>query len=274
MKILLEESGFCFGVKRAFLLAKKNFGQSFQTLGPLIHNNEVLKEIEQNGGQICQKVSEVENNKNLIIRAHGISQKKFLKLQKKTNLLQDATCPFVIKLQNEARNFYKNNFFLIIVGQKNHPEIKAICEDCPKAKVIFSEKEAEEIPKQEKIALVAQTTEREEKFNSIAKILKTKSKILKISNTICLYVKKRQKAAQNLSLKVDLLLVIGGKKSSNTKKLFEIGKQNCLTFLIQNKTEIPWKIIKSIKPQKIGLCSGTSTHEKTIKSIKLALENY
>jgi len=274
MKILLEKSGFCFGVKRAYEICQKNFGQSFQTFGPLIHNYEVLKEIKQNGGQICQKISEVKNNKNLIIRAHGISQKKFLKLQKKTNLLQDATCPFVVKLQNEARNFYKNNFFLIIVGQKNHPEIKAICEDCPKAKVIFSLQEAEEIPKQEKIALVAQTTEKEEKFNKIAKIFKKKSKILKIKNTICTDVKKRQKAVRYLSLKVDLLLVIGGKKSSNTKKLFEIGKQNCLTFLIQNKTEIPWKIIKNLKPQKVGLYSGASTNEKTINEIKMALENY
>lgn len=275
MKIIISDvSGFCFGVKRAYSMCKKCFGRNFQTFGPLIHNPDILEKIKKNGGEIVDEIQKI-SSKTVFIRAHGISKNKLEKLEKKRVEIINTTCPFVERLQETANNFHKKGFKIFIIGQKKHPEILSITEDIKDAKVIFSLEDAKKIKYYKKICLVSQTTERQEKLEQILAILEKKCDQIEFVNTICTDVLRRQKTAKELSKKVELMIVVGGKNSSNTKKLYEICKQNCNTILIENEKEIDLKLlVNMINIKKLGICSGSSTSIETVNKVKEKIENY
>ena len=267
--IIADKSGFCFGVQRAFDIAKKHFGTDFQTFGPLIHNPVILKKITQNKGKIAENIEEI-NSETVVIRAHGISQKNLQKIQKKAKNIEDATCPFVIRLHQKAKEFTEKGYQLIIVGQKNHPEIKAITEDNPKTIAIFSEEEAKKLAFTKKLAILAQTTEKQEKFYKIIEILKEKSEELVFEETICNDVRERQLSAKRLAKKVELVIVVGGKTSSNTRKIYEICEKITKAHQIEGENELKTSWFKNIN--KVGIITGASTPteslEKVIKKIE------
>jgi 4-hydroxy-3-methylbut-2-enyl diphosphate reductase len=266
MKIIIaDKTGFCFGVKRAYEACEKCFGGNFCTLGEIVHNKEIQEEVRERGGRIVENLNEIAGDK-VIIRAHGISDKKHRELRKKTKNIHDASCPFVKNLQFSAKNFAKKGFTVVIIGKASHPEIQAITEDLPEAKVIFSEKEASNFQKCEKIGLISQTTERIEKVQKIKNILKTKCNFLEHKNTICSDVKDRQRSAEKLAKSCDLVLVIGGKNSSNTEKLLEICKKFTKSYKIETENDIDKKWLCGIK--KLGLITGASTPERTLNNIR------
>lgn len=271
MKIIIADiSGFCFGVKRAYQLSSQYFGENFQTFGPLIHNPQILEKISKNGGKIAHNIEEISSD-TVVIRAHGISKKNLQKIAKKNVKIEDATCPFVKKLHAEAEKFSKEGYQLIIVGQKNHPEIKAITEDNPQAIVVFDEKEAFRVGFYPRIAVISQTTEKEEKVLKIVEILKEKSAEIVFSNTICQDVRMRQKAAEKLAKEVELVLVLGGKESSNTNKIAEICEKYAKTYHIENENELQNKWFQNIET--VGVITGASTPEEALKSLLGKLEN-
>ena len=238
--------------------------------GPLIHNRQVLQEIEREGGTVCENLQEL-SAPNVVVRAHGISRKKFAQLQEKCARIFDATCPFVKSLQDAARQFSNENFQVVILGQKDHPELRAICEDLPAIQVVEGVGAARRIDFQEKIALLSQTTQSERDFQAVAKVLQEKCRIFAKENTICQDVKNRQKAAAALAKEVDLMFVIGGRESANTRKIFQIVQDLCQAFQIESAAEIPEKVPLNFpweKVEKVGICTGASTPIKVALGVK------
>jgi 4-hydroxy-3-methylbut-2-enyl diphosphate reductase len=243
---------------------KEQFGSKFTTLGPVVHNPEILKQITRGGGSIAENLSEIVSQK-VIIRAHGISGKKRAKLLNAGYQIIDSTCPFVTRLHDLASNYTKKGYLLIIIGSPLHPEIQALTEDYPNCLVINNTEGAQRLKPKEKIAIINQTTERPQKVAAIIKILKAKTSDLQFTNTICPDVIKRQNAAKNLALKVDFILVIGGQNSSNTDKLWQIVSQIRPAKKIASAKELKIKWLEDVK--KIGIISGSSTPQSSIEEV-------
>lgn len=275
MKIIFAKNlGFCSGVKRAILIAKNSFKDNpkpIYFLGDLIHNEKVVKKFKKAGARFIKKPNKVRVG-TLILPAHGFPPLP-KKIFKKINV-RDATCPLVKRAQNLASFFYEKGYKLIVFGDKNHPEVKGIKSFAKnKAIVVTNEKDAQNLPTFQKIGFISQTTKKIEEFLRIIKILKTKSKEVKTFNTLCPEVLKRQKELRKILKIADAILVIGSKKSANTKKLAEIVKNegNKLVW-INSLTELKRKKIKGILV--LGVVSGTSTPNWEIEKIKNYLKSY
>lgn len=273
MKVIFAKNiGFCPGVKRAVRIAKTSLKQDpkpVQFLGELVHNEKVMEIIEKNGGKILHNTNEIEKG-TLIIRAHGeiIDFKKI----KKEVVVRDATCPLVKKAHRSAENLLKNGYFVIIIGDKNHPETKGINNSIKnKGIIIEKESEAKKLPKFKKIGVVSQTTQTQDFVNKILKILKHKTKELKFINTICPGVAQRQKELANILQSSDGILVIGSSTSANTSRLLKAAKENKKPALrVNSLTEL--KNIKFPKIKRLGVVSGTSTPDWEINKIKKWLQ--
>jgi 4-hydroxy-3-methylbut-2-enyl diphosphate reductase len=270
--IRADHAGFCFGVKRAVELARSatEHSDKIQTLGELIHNPEVLEELSSKGIQAISAISQIQEGV-VIIRAHGISQKKLAELQKKKIKIINASCPFVQKIHLEVSQFISQKIPVLILGRKNHPEMRAIIEDFPEVEVVqkISPQKLKKFQNQS-IGVLAQTTENPANFAKLISVLeKIGAKIIP-KNTICGATLERQKAAQILAEKVEAVVVIGGRKSNNTKKLFELASKIRPTFWIENETEIQAKDFTKFK--KVGVTAGASTPENTIERVCRMLE--
>ncbi|MBU1089792.1 4-hydroxy-3-methylbut-2-enyl diphosphate reductase [Patescibacteria group bacterium] len=269
--IRANSAGFCFGVRRAYELARSSRGNKIQTLGELIHNPEVLEELSSRGVRAVSAISKIRTGV-VIVRAHGISEKKMRELKKKKIEIVDASCPFVKKIHAEVKKFATKKIPILIIGKRRHPEMRAVIEDFPEVEVIqkISEKRLQKFAGQ-KVALLSQTTERVEKFERSLKILKKiKAKVF-AKNTICNATHERQAAATSLAKKVDIMIVVGGRKSNNTRQLFEIIRKIRPTFWIENENEIQKKWFADI--QTVGVTAGASTPEKTIARVCEKLKN-
>lgn len=329
MKIIRAKSaGFCFGVRRAYDLALRrgsgqvlrNSGQaskkrdgSVATLGELIHNPEVLEELSARGVKTLSAVSKAREGV-VIIRAHGISDKKLCQLKKQKVEIVDASCPFVKKIHAEVRRFIAQKIPVLIVGRRSHPEMRAVIEDFPEVMVVsrISEKSIrkflERNPSQpvpnpparsarfplcergskwslpsfaslrragrgfskggssNVVGVLAQTTETEERFERVVELLKKlKAKVI-ARRTICGATQERQNAAVELAHRVDLMLVIGGKKSNNTRQLFTLVKKIVPSHWIENEKNIRKSWFAGVKT--VGISAGASTPEKTIKKVE------
>ncbi len=223
---LAKHAGFCFGVKRAVNLALKtaaeNKTKKIATVGPIIHNPQVTQELAVKGIIDVAKPQKVRSG-IVIVCSHGMHPLVLKKLQKKKVTIVDATCPFVRKIENIVRKLKKENYTIIITGDKEHPEVKAITGYAGK-KVILIESiaAARKLPRSKKIGVVAQTTQSVEKYKLICRELKKKTEHLKIFNTICDATQKRQEEAVCLSREVEKMIVIGGYNSANTKRLAKL----------------------------------------------------
>lgn len=278
MEIILgKNSGFCFGVKNAIEgteneLAKNN--TEVYCLGEIIHNEEVINNLKSKGLKIVDSINEV-NNK-VIIRAHGVPKEVYETAKSKNIKLLDFTCPFVLNIHKQVINYSKNNYFIFLLGIKNHPETigtisfcgnnSCLIENFNDIKYAINKFNSSNL---KNLLIISQTTFSVSLFNDI--VNKIKSEItsninLEVKNTICNTTSIRQKEAEEISKKVDLMIIIGGKQSSNTKKLYEIALKNCSnTLLIQNYKDININVFQNIK--KVGIIAGASTPQYIINDV-------
>lgn len=225
-----EHSGFCFGVKQAIETTenqiKSNTGEArIYTCGPLIHNASVTDELANKGVSIIEKPEEAEPGSTVIVRSHGETEDFFKRAEKQGITVIDATCPFVTKIHRLVRDARDAGKQVMIVGDKGHPEVIGINGWCDnEAFIVNSEAEAEEFTGSDAF-VVCQTTLKEELLDTVVKTLERKNVRLEVVNTICNATKERQEAAEKLSEEVDAMVVIGGRDSSNTRKLYEICKK-------------------------------------------------
>lgn len=274
-----KSAGFCFGVKRAVDMvydeAKK--GERVYTLGPIIHNEQVVDDLEKKGVKVIESVNDINNDcdTTVIIRSHGVPQKVVEKLREKNVNIVDATCPFVSKIHKIVREASQNGKTVIIIGSDNHPEVEGIKGWCVGEPVVLeSVEEAEKftIEGTKKVCVVSQTTFNYNKFKDIVDILSKKSYDIDVMNTICNATEERQTEAGTIARQSDAMLVIGGKHSSNTQKLYEICRKECEnTYFIQTLDDLDLKQLQSFRS--VGITAGASTPNNIIKEVQSYVRN-
>lgn len=274
--ILAENAGFCFGVKRAVdqaIATGENCNTRVYTLGPLIHNNDVVNYLRNKGIDTIEMedVNKLHETDVVIIRSHGVGPSIIEAIKIKGATVIDATCPYVSHIHKKVKSFYDQGYKIIVVGDKSHPEVIGINGWCNNEAIITKDgSEIEKLPP--KVCVVSQTTEKQEIWQKVLFKLSVLTKELVAFNTICSATEARQKSAEDISKAVDVMFVIGSKTSSNTNKLFEICKKNCAnTFFIENSTEIPQWVIEDINLKKIGITAGASTPDWIIKEALLKM---
>lgn len=275
MEILLaREAGFCFGVKRAIDMSTKtrNKGIDFSTLGELIHNKQVVKSLEEMGINAVDALEDAKGN-TVLIRSHGVAKHIYDEAKAKGIKTIDGTCPYVKKIQNLAARHSAEGYDVIIVGDKAHPEVIGVSGWATSpVHVVYTVEEAEALPQLEKAIIVSQATLTMKKWASILEIVETKVKDLIAENTICEATRERQSSAEELSQQVDMMIVIGGKHSSNTIKLLEVCKRHCKnSYHIETKDEI--QSLNFSNCDKIGITAGASTPDYIINEVIHALKN-
>ncbi|NLM22028.1 MAG: 4-hydroxy-3-methylbut-2-enyl diphosphate reductase, partial [Peptococcaceae bacterium] len=261
-----EKAGFCFGVKRAIEMAEKAVANGkTKSLGSLIHNQQVVDYLKSKGIEPADSLEEISDGEQLVIRSHGVPPEIYRESQKRNIKLIDATCPYVQKTQGLAAALSKDNY-VIVVGDKDHPEVKGILGWAGQgSKAINTLDEAKELPYMPSIAVLAQTTQHQGTFSSIVEELKKHTDNLIVHNTICKATEERQAAARALAEKVDVMIVVGGRSSSNTGKLAAICSQITPTYLIETAAEIQEIWFKDANC--IGLTAGASTPDWIIEEV-------
>ena len=280
MKVTLAKSaGFCFGVKRAVEMVYKEAetGKKVYTLGPIIHNEQVVQDLEQKGVRVIDTPEELSKAEDatVIIRSHGISADVYHQLEDKKVRIVDATCPFVSKIHRIVEKKYQEGSCIVIVGNANHPEVEGINGWCNgAATVIGSVSEAENYSQEpaRKLCVVAQTTFNYKKFKDIVDIFSKKSYDIDVMNTICNATEERQTEAAAIAGDSDAMIVIGGTHSSNTQKLYEICKNVCPdTHFIQTLDDLDLKQFQSFRS--VGITAGASTPNTIIKEVQSYVRN-
>lgn len=265
--ILAKSAGFCFGVENAIKQVYKNLGsKKLLTYGPIIHNKTVINDLESKGVKVIDNLDSVKDE-TVIIRSHGVKPQFYENMDKNNINYIDCTCPYVKKIHQRVRDKYNLGFNIIIVGDKFHPEIIGINGYADNNGIIIeSLEEAKNISFDinKKYAIVVQTTFQKVVFDEIVSFITDKVVDLEIYNTICRATSSRQKEAEKLSQEVDIMIILGDRKSSNTSKLYSICKKNCKkTFLIESISEIELNIFSS--SDRIGVTAGASTPPAIIK---------
>ena len=265
--ILAEYLGFCYGVKRAIKIAKKHADGKSCTLGPIIHNPQMVARLNAEGVGMTEDLNSV-NEGTIIIRSHGVGPQTYEEIQRRGLKLVDATCTHVKKAQLSAKELADSGYSVVIIGEKNHPEVKSILEwTNKKAVIIENETEAENFAPCPKLGIVSQTTIAGENFKKIVLRLLDKSKDIRILRTICTATEQRQKAAMELAAKVDVMLVVGGRNSANTTKLAKICESICKTYHIETAEEILPEWFNQCK--KVGITAGASTPDWIIREVQI-----
>ncbi|WP_294953433.1 4-hydroxy-3-methylbut-2-enyl diphosphate reductase [Sulfurovum sp.] len=269
MKIQLASSyGFCFGVKRAIKIAEEHQGS--KTYGPLIHNKDEIKRLKEgfNIG-LAEKLDDVTPEDSVVIRTHGIPKDELSQLRAQENQIIDATCPYVTTPQNIVAQMSEKGYSIVIFGDKDHPEIKGVvsyAKDVRNAFIVKHENELENLPILSKVAVVAQTTRKPEDFLKIVNALVLTHKEVRVFNTICNATFENQDAAAELAKDADIMIVIGGKHSSNTKQLHSICKSYCDdSYLIENERELEAEWFEG--KELCGISAGASTPDWIVQNV-------
>lgn len=278
MEIIIgKTAGFCFGVSNAVTKTQELLKQkeNVYCLGELVHNKQVTEELKRNGLNVIDEVTNAKEN--VIIRAHGEPQKTYTLANELGIEILDLTCPKVLKIHKIAKEYADKGYYILLVGHKEHPETIGTISYCGKnSEIIENENDIEGKisifykANIKKLAILVQTTYSLEKFNKIIekikKELENKDIEMKVENTICNATKIRQEETEQISKEVDAMIIIGGKHSSNTNKLYEISKKYCNnSFLVETKSEIEFE--KMRKFAKIGIMAGASTPKESINSV-------
>ncbi len=263
---IAKNSGFCFGVKRAiniaFEAAKQN--KNIVTLGPIIHNPQMVKKLEDENIVHVDDIKKIDN-RTTIIRSHGIEKNVMQNLEKNGIKFINATCPYVSKTQQYAEELSKQNYQVIILGDKNHPEVIALRSYAQKKVLVVAK--ANELPttKFQKIGIISQTTRRFEDFQNLVDALLPQCTEMRVINTICNATSVRQISTLELAKESDLMIVIGGKNSSNTKMLAKISTKFVKTHHVETANEIEDSWFSKI--EKVGLTAGASTPDWVIVEV-------
>jgi 4-hydroxy-3-methylbut-2-enyl diphosphate reductase len=268
--ILAEHAGFCFGVKRALNLLEGALNQKkpIYTLGPLIHNPQVVEYFKKRGVKVVENLSQInKQNAVIVFRTHGVSPEIFSEARERGLSIIDATCPFVKRVQKKARQLLRQGYQVIIVGDPLHPEVQAINSWCEnKAKIVNNQADLNNLHFCDKLGVVSQTTTNKDIWAKIVEDLKQKFPEAKTFNTICNATSQRQKAAKELASAVDLMIVIGGYNSSNTRKLAELCENvGTKTYHIEEAKELDPAWLK--KAKNVGITAGASTPDWIIKEV-------
>lgn len=277
--ILAKTAGFCFGVQRAVDTAYEHADDKGRvyTYGQIIHNEEVVGDLSRHGVKVIEddELPDIRDSK-VIIRSHGAEKKVYDILESNGNIVIDATCPFVKKIHNIVRDKSEDGHTIVIVGDENHPEVRGIMGWCVSRPVVIGSEEEAEIftqkcldgsySRKENISIVSQTTFNYRKFNNIVDIIRNKLYNVTAYKTICNATSVRQREAKEIASKVDAMIVIGGRNSSNTQKLFEISKKECEnTYYIQTLVDLDLTTFESVS--RVGITAGASTPNNIIKEV-------
>jgi (E)-4-hydroxy-3-methyl-but-2-enyl pyrophosphate reductase len=269
--IVARPTGFCFGVERAIGLAKagkKQYGR-VSTLGELVHNPLVLSELEREGIRSVRGVRQVRDGA-LVIRAHGCPPETLEECSRRGIALVDATCPYVRKVQNVARRLKDQGYTVVVVGERNHPEVKSILGYCEGKGRVYS-------PKMRlrggKIGVVAQTTmSRERLREAVASLSRFRYNELRVFDTICEEVAARQQAAARIAQQVDLVVVVGGRNSANSSRLAEIARNaGRRVVFVERASEVPRRVVA--KAGRVGIVAGSSTPSRVVREIVEIVRN-
>lgn len=276
MEITVAKSaGFCFGVQRAvdsvYKELEENSGKIY-TFGPIIHNEQVVEDLNKKDIEVIDTVEQLKKIKEgtVVIRSHGVAKEIYDILEQQKLKMVDATCPFVKKIHNIVLDESNNGKTIIIIGNDNHPEVEGI-KGWVNGEVIVINKEEQieklSLPEQTKACIVSQTTFNHNKFKYLVEIIRKKGYDITVVNTICNATHVRQVEAQKISSKVDGMIVIGGKNSSNTQKLYDICRNECEnTFYVQTVKDLNLHELKSLKS--IGITAGASTPKNIIEEVR------
>lgn len=273
--IIANNSGLCYGVKRALRLAyetRRKKGGNVYTLGDLIHNPGVISELKKRGVNSIDNPEDIQEG-TLIIRSHGVSPEIYNRLYEKKIDIVDATCPIVKKIQNLVNYLAQTENEIIIVGNENHPETKGLLGYSQgKGKVVETGLQAQSLPKKKKRAVMSQSTQDLELFQEVVAALVERTEELEVFNTICRSTQMRQHSTISLASEVDVLFIIGGKNSSNTNKLFNISRRVLpRTYFIEQAGEINYKMIEGAK--KIGISGGASTPPEALEEAVVTIKS-
>jgi 4-hydroxy-3-methylbut-2-enyl diphosphate reductase len=274
MKIRLASSyGFCYGVKRAIQIAEEHPGSA--TYGPLIHNRDEINRLKKSYDiGLVESFEEAESVESIVIRTHGIPKNELKRLKAQGKEIINATCPYVTTPQQIVERMSREGYSIVIFGDRNHPEIKGVvsyAEEPGDAHVVLEEKELENLPLKSKVAIVAQTTRKPRDFMTIVNALVLRVKEVRVFNTICNATFENQDAAAELAKEADVMIVIGGKHSSNTKQLHSICRNYCAdSYLIENKNELEkdWFAGKKL----CGISAGASTPDWIVRNVVERIE--
>ncbi|MCI8486980.1 MAG: 4-hydroxy-3-methylbut-2-enyl diphosphate reductase [Clostridia bacterium] len=283
MEIVLgKTAGFCYGVRNAVQKAEEKLKKhkKLSCLGELVHNGHVIRKLEKLGLKIVERIED--SNNKIIIRAHGIAKEIYNKAKKLNIEVFDYTCPNVLKIHTIADEYSSKGYFVFLIGGKSHPESLGTISFCGKdSYLIEKEEEIDEAIKIfkksniKKLLIIVQTTFSLDKFNRFVEQIKQKigeNIELEVKNTICNATKIRQEETCEISKKVQCMIIIGGRNSSNTKKLFDIAKENCKnTIIVETEDELDAKFIKQF--EKIGIMAGASTPDDSIQGVINVIEN-
>ena len=279
MKVkVAETAGFCFGVKRAVDKVYELIGteqKPIYTLGPIIHNEGVVADLEARGVHVITEADldfpdDTLQNGTVVIRSHGVGKAIYDKLKEKNISYVDVTCPFVLKIHRIVEKESLAGNHIIIIGDKDHPEVQGICGWCQGPYTVIRNKEEAEVfvpPKGKKISIVSQTTFNYNKFKDLVEIFLKKSYDSTVLKTICNATEERQTEARAIARKVDAMFVVGGRHSSNTQKLYEICKEECKnTYFIETLVDLESKPFQSFG--RVGITAGASTPNKIIEEVQ------
>ena len=283
---LAKSAGFCFGVKRAVNMVYEEIDKSvgsdentpIYTYGPIIHNDEVVKDFASKGVTLVKELSELENLEKgkIIVRSHGISRAEYEEMEQYGFTVVDATCPFVRKIHKIVDEHSKQGEYIIIIGNPSHPEVCGIrgWVNGDDVSIIESKEEAENfvLEADKKICIVSQTTFNYNKFQDLVEIVSKKGYNISVLNTICNATEERQTEARQIAKEVEAMIVIGDKHSSNTQKLFEICNTECeKTYYIQTSKDMDYGLLKSIN--NVGITAGASTPNNIIEEVSKNVRN-
>ncbi|EAX46538.1 hydroxymethylbutenyl pyrophosphate reductase [Thermosinus carboxydivorans Nor1] len=275
MKIILAEyRGFCYGVKRAIETAYACIGQGpVYTLGPIIHNPQLVQRLSEQGVVMANTLEQIPAGR-VIIRSHGVGPEVYDQARARSLEVVDATCPHVRKAQQAARQLAEKGYYVAVVGEPNHPEVKSIVAWAgERVTVVETPADAQNLPYHEQLGVVAQTTFASDQFNTIVDILKTKCREIEVSRTICTATDQRQQAAIKLARKVDVMVVVGGKNSANTSRLAELCRlQGCPTYHVETAQEL--KIDWFTGVQTVGITAGASTPDWIIEEVYSKMQEF
>lgn len=276
-----KTAGFCFGVQRAVDKVYELIGSCpdrLFTLGPIIHNEEVVNDLEKKGVRVASEddLRTLPEGSTVVIRSHGVGKEVYDHLEEYGLSYVDVTCPFVLKIHRIVEKESRAGAHIVIIGDPDHPEVVGICGWCMGTyTVILTEQDALDFvfPADKNICIVSQTTFNYNKFKDLVEILSKKRydntvlNILNILNTICNATEERQREAKSIAGEVDTMLVVGGRHSSNTQKLFEICKKECEnTYYIQTPVDLDSDMFQC--SSYVGITAGASTPKKIIEEVQ------
>lgn len=273
--IVAKTAGFCFGVKRAIGMAynaAKDAHKTVHTLGPLIHNPQVVKDLELSGVFAVDCIEDIKDDSPLIIRSHGITLAELNDLRARGISFIDATCPFVRRAQGYVKELSDAGYFIVVVGEKDHPEVKGLISYAgSEVKVVSNEGEAKDIPRMKRVGIVAQTTQSLDNLQAVLSELLPRVSELRVYNTICNATTIRQNESTDIARKVDCMIVVGGFNSANTKRLTRMCRS------IQPNThqiEVADDIIPAWLDgvERVGVTAGASTPSWIIEDVIKRIE--